>query len=118
MKYKTNTRLVFVLLGTILSLNNSLSYGQLNWFEDKYQATGQICASSWEKEEADVACHQLGYRGGLSTIYPKSNVLPFLVNSTNCTGQEQNLEDCIRTEDLCESGYSAGVICFNMSGYF
>ncbi|XP_071170255.1 scavenger receptor cysteine-rich domain-containing protein DMBT1-like [Mytilus edulis] len=106
-----------VVNGTILSLNNSLSYGQLNWFEDKYQATGQICASSWDKEEAEVACHQLGYRGGLSTIYPKSNVLPFLVNSINCTGQEQNLEDCIRTEDLCESGYSAGVICFNMSGF-
>ncbi|XP_076105165.1 uncharacterized protein LOC143073475 isoform X2 [Mytilus galloprovincialis] len=106
-----------VVNGTILSLNNSLSYGQLNWFEDKYQATGQICTSSWDKEEAEVACHQLGYRGGLSTIYPKSNELPFLVNSINCTGQEQNLEDCIRTEDLCESGYSAGVICFNMSGF-
>ncbi|XP_063435793.1 uncharacterized protein LOC134716719 [Mytilus trossulus] len=106
-----------VVNGTILSLNNSLSYGQLNWFEDKFQATGQICASSWGNTEAEVACHQLGYRGGLSTIYPKSNKLPFLVNSINCTGQEQNLEDCIRTEDLCESGYSAGLICFNTSGF-
>ncbi|XP_052102367.1 scavenger receptor cysteine-rich domain superfamily protein-like isoform X2 [Mytilus californianus] len=105
-----------VVNGTHLSLNNSLSYGQLNWFEDKFQATGQICASSWGKEEAEVACHQLGYGGGLPAAYPKSNELPFLINSINCTGQEQNLDHCIRTEDFCESVFSAGVICFNTSG--
>ncbi|KAK3098541.1 hypothetical protein FSP39_020457 [Pinctada imbricata] len=77
---------------------------------------GQICTSYWSEEDANVTCFELGYRGGVTTVYPATDSEPFLLTGIQCTGSERRLADCYTEVQICyDSGLRAGVVCFDRS---
>ena len=78
---------------------------------------GTVCDSySWDQQEADVVCRQLGYDGAL--IVPRG--VPFGRGTgiqwwidIKCTGNESSLSDCRQTTQpgYCYHYYDASVIC-------
>jgi len=64
---------------------------------------GTVCDDSWGKEDADVACRQLGYAGGASLeqikcsalgIPEASSSVRIWLDDLSCDGSESNLLDC------------------------
>mmetsp|Transcript_5358 Transcript_5358/g.15846 ORF Transcript_5358/g.15846 Transcript_5358/m.15846 type:complete len:521 (+) Transcript_5358:886-2448(+) len=81
---------------------------------------GTVCDDSWGKEDADVACRQLGYAGGASLeqikcsalgIPEASSSVRIWLDDLSCDGSESNLLDCAdraighhnckHSEDVC-----------------
>ncbi|XP_061193623.1 deleted in malignant brain tumors 1 protein-like [Saccostrea echinata] len=73
-----------------------------------------VCSSSWDRNDAAVACRSQGYSGGLSVSLPttinrrKEN---WFLNSMYCNGNEDSLLKCARSiSTSCNS--EAGVLCY------
>jgi len=57
---------------------------------------GTVCDNSWDTDDADVACRQLGYSRAFiadATSEPGDG-LPILFDEVNCTGNESFLWEC------------------------
>ncbi|XP_022110413.1 uncharacterized protein LOC110989982 isoform X2 [Acanthaster planci] len=78
---------------------------------------GTICGNSWDIEDAQVACRQLGFPNATSAI--KGGILgsgtgPIHLSNISCTGLEDNLEQCLHTRNPthnCNHSQDAGVTC-------
>ena len=71
----------------------------------------------WGTEEAQVACRQLGYSGGIPITEIDGTTSPpiyFLLDGVKCDGAEEKLLDCEHAErgiHDCTSLEYAGVFC-------
>lgn len=82
---------------------------------------GTVCADGWDDKAANVACRQIGYRGGAAYRPPKNYSSINLMDKVRCTGLEKSLNECSYERWNVGTGcdfYSdrAGVFCYNDSG--
>ena len=78
---------------------------------------GHVCDASWDMQDAEVVCHQLGYKRALiatvGTAFGNFGGPKIWLQSVQCLGREQKLKDC----RLSTWGYlkrscgRAGVVC-------
>ena len=79
---------------------------------------GRVCDNSWDFEDAEVVCRQLGF-SGVDRItccgwYFGKGSGPALIDDIDCKGNEESLFHCRHVgKDLasCSRRDSAGVIC-------
>ena len=94
---------------------NSLSFGRVEVFH--MGVWGTICDHSWDLQDANVVCRQLGYDGALSApryaAFGQGNG-PIWLDYVQCVGDEIVISDCYHTgwEFLnCRHNREAGVVC-------
>ncbi|XP_066024208.1 deleted in malignant brain tumors 1 protein isoform X2 [Pocillopora verrucosa] len=99
----------------LVSSTNSLSSGRVEVF---YNGTwGTICGDSWDLQDADVVCRQLGFNGASSA--PADAVFgqgtgPIWLDDVNCEGNETSITQCNYGGwgvHNCGYGKNAGVVC-------
>ena len=78
---------------------------------------GTVCDDSWDINDANVVCHQLGYSGATSApgqAFFGAGSGPIHYDDVGCTGSEARLADCshrgIGVEN-CAHSEDAGVVC-------
>ena len=77
---------------------------------------GTICADGWGKEDARVACRQLGFPDikALQGINVPSGSGKIWLDEVACTGTEQNIASCVHDgwgKHDCSHSEDAGVEC-------
>ncbi|XP_064650715.1 deleted in malignant brain tumors 1 protein-like [Lineus longissimus] len=77
---------------------------------------GTIFNSTWDINDATVACKQMGYKGAIKVGHFGAGNRNILLDGINCTGTEAKLEDCRHTPwgDASSNGateMAAGVEC-------
>ena len=93
----------------------SPSLGRIEVF---YNGTwGTICDDSWDTQDAEVVCRQLGYDGALSAPH----AAPFgrgtgqiWLDDVQCVGKEISISECYHRgwgDHNCWHGEDAGVVC-------
>ena len=104
------------------SPTNSPSSGRV---EVQYSGTwGRICGHSWDLQEADVVCRQLGYDGALSAPrWPAFGHAtgPIWLNELQCGGNETSVSQCSHGGWgvlYCRNHMDAGVVCSQPKGKF
>ena len=89
------------------------SYGQLQVYHDGQW--GLVCEGNFGREEAQVACRQLGFADGEESYGGAgSGGLPFWLKGVKCAGTESRLVGCSHRglqEHYCGSFDIAGVEC-------
>ena len=76
---------------------------------------GTVCGNSWDLQDAQVVCRQLGYDG--ASAAPRSAAFgpgtgAIWINDIQCTGNEASLSDCRQnTLHYCGHGSDASVVC-------
>lgn len=79
---------------------------------------GYVCDDSWDKNDADVACRQLGYTSAKSTdtgILIETRKFPYLIDDVECAGDETRLIDCVHTSRHdCGTGEHVSIECQNL----
>ncbi|XP_022080315.1 uncharacterized protein LOC110973646 isoform X1 [Acanthaster planci] len=76
---------------------------------------GTICDDSWDLQDADVVCRQLGYGAAVSA--PKEALFchgsgPIVYSNVNCVGNESMLQSCdLLTSHNCVHDEDAGAVC-------
>ncbi|XP_078379682.1 scavenger receptor cysteine-rich domain-containing protein DMBT1-like isoform X2 [Oculina patagonica] len=78
---------------------------------------GTVCDDSWDLQDAQVVCHQLGYDG--ASAAPRNAAFGegtgvIWMNEVQCTGDEASLSDCRRHDislNFCSHYYDASVVC-------
>ncbi|XP_052791481.1 deleted in malignant brain tumors 1 protein-like isoform X3 [Mya arenaria] len=87
--------------------------------------TGRICADDWDDNDAKVVCRQLGYANGQAYYHYKWSTgrgenAPFWTSQVNCTGNEQNFEECQKVKygqvKDCIGRHYAGALCYQKFG--
>ena len=94
---------------------NSLSSGRVEVLH--MGVWGTICDHSWDLQDANVVCRQLGYDGALSA--PRYAAFgqgtgPIWLDYVQCVGDEIGISDCYHTGwELfnCRHNRDAGVVC-------
>ena len=98
-----------------MSSTNSLSSGRVEVF---YNGTwGTVCDDSWDLQDADVVCRQLGYNGALSA--PRAAAFekgtgPIWLDDVGCFGNEKSIFQCGHQGwgvENCWHSEDAGVVC-------
>ena len=84
---------------------------------------GTICGYSWDLQDADVVCRQLGYDGALSAPTRLEFVeSPVWLNRMQCEGNETSVSQCSHSgwgEVYSNCWYyHAGVVCRPPEGKF
>jgi ribosomal protein L13E len=83
---------------------------------------GTICDSTWSRQDATVACKQMGFDGGFNVpddLTPAGySIQPILLDNVQCKGNEQTLCECshspwTQANALCSHDRDIGVFCFN-----
>ena len=82
---------------------------------------GRVCMQGWDNKDANVACKQLGFAGGVSYLHIMKNRKPIMMRNVSCTGDESALDQCnsSSTPHLGECHYEAndaGVLCYKTPG--
>jgi len=80
-----------------------------------------VCHNGWDFPDANVVCKSLGFIGATDfttkSVFGLSNTY-FKVSSVDCRGDENNLSECPKSEDVrtCDSNTVAGVYCTPLVG--
>ena len=80
---------------------------------------GGICDHGFNINEANVVCHQLGFKLGASKVHkdgrgdsPRDRVV---LDSLSCNGDEKNIEECKRSDKVtCNALQMVSVTCQNV----
>ena len=104
----------------LVSPTNSLSSGRVEVF---YNGTwGTICDHSWDLQDADVVCRQLGYNGAtsapLAAAFGQATGQIWL-NNVRCFGNEKSISQCSHQGwgvENCGHSRDAGVVCRQLKG--
>ena len=76
---------------------------------------GTVCDTSWDLEDANVACRQIGYPSASRAVrggHYGRGTGPIHLDDLRCSGLERNLESCEHTGGhYCNHTMDAGVIC-------
>ncbi|KAL4227837.1 scavenger receptor [Mactra antiquata] len=72
---------------------------------------GYVCGEFWDDIDADIACKQLGFSGGVSAYGSSDWKLPILVNNINCTGDESAWSACSIEDVFCYNDKVGAVFC-------
>ena len=116
-------KLAYILTLTTVRLVNSINLLSSGRVEVFYNGTwGTICDDSWDLQDADVVCRQLGYNGASSA--PADAVFgqgtgPIWLDDVNCEGNETLITQCSRGGwgvHNCGRGKNAGVVCRQLKG--
>ena len=78
---------------------------------------GTICGNSWDFQDANVVCRQLGFEEALATFRnagsgPRTG--PVWLNEVRCVGNESSISECVHIgwgDHDCWHNYDAGVVC-------
>jgi len=77
---------------------------------------GPVCDHNWSNRSANVVCKQLGFtNGGVATTGSHFGHVPpkYALDDVDCEGDEEHIKECQHTtNDNCDSGDAAGVICY------
>ena len=102
--------------GALRLVGGDGSYGRLQVYHD--DRWGLVCEGNFGREEAQVACRQLGFADGEEGFGGAgSGGLPFWLNGVQCDGTESRLVDCSHRglrEHYCGSFDITGVECSEM----
>ncbi|XP_071798713.1 scavenger receptor cysteine-rich domain-containing group B protein-like isoform X2 [Asterias amurensis] len=76
----------------------------------------KVCDDEWDTNDAEVVCHQLGYKGArgytTSATYPASEGSKFVMSDVACAGSETRLVNCpYDSTPTCFYFEVAGVQC-------
>lgn len=98
---------------------SSLRDGQVEIYTR--QGYGIVCSNKWDKQDADVACRQMGFLRGAEKIsagkFSGSPGSRLFLNNVNCRDQAQTLQDCNwETVTACPAGNTARVVCLQNEG--
>ena len=80
---------------------------------------GTICSNGWDRNDAKVACKQLGFEDGEevhNAFYGQGYGLPIMVDHVACNGHESMLGDCPNSgygSNTCLHDQDAGVRCYS-----
>ncbi|KAK6180370.1 hypothetical protein SNE40_012539 [Patella caerulea] len=82
---------------------------------------GRVCMQGWEDVDANLACKDIGFKGGVSYLHIVKNTKAILIRNVSCTEQDNSFSDCSyeTTPDREQCGFDAndgGVICYRKSG--
>ena len=83
---------------------------------------GTVCNSGWDKDDATVVCHQLGFHGEADAVTnlnfgSASLSVPIWLSNVQCNGTEDYIVDCAQNNlgsNNCNHNQDAGVICTGM----
>ncbi|XP_022799235.1 deleted in malignant brain tumors 1 protein-like, partial [Stylophora pistillata] len=99
----------------LVSPSNSFSSGRVEvWFNGTW---GTICDNSWDLQDADVVCRQLGYDGALSAPGNATfgqGIGQIWLEDVKCAGNETLIAECSHGEwgaHNCGHVKDAGVVC-------
>ena len=99
----------------LLNSNNSPFSGRV---EVLYRGTwGTICGHSWDLQDADVVCRQLGYDGAISAFRNGEfgqGIGPIWLANVQCVGNEISITQCNHRGwgvVNCRHYQDAGVVC-------
>ena len=116
-------KLSYILTLTTVRLTssaNSLSSGRVEMF---YNGTwGTICHDSWDLQDAEVVCRQLGYNGASSAPLAaafEQGTGQIWLDDVNCEGNETLITQCSHGGwgvHNCGRGKNAGVVCRQLKG--
>ena len=98
-----------------MNSNNSPSSGRV---EVRYKGVwGTICDYSWDLQDADVVCRQLGYEGALAATHNSAfgrGTRHIWLADVDCGGKETSISQCSHRGweiHSCYHSSDAGVIC-------
>ena len=116
-------KLTYILTLTTVRLvnsTNSLSSGRVEVF---YNGTwGTICVDSWDLQDAEVVCRQLGYNGASSAPVDAlfgQGTGPIWLDDVHCEGNETSITQCSHRGwgvHNCGHDKNANVVCRQLKG--
>ena len=78
---------------------------------------GTICSDSWDLQDAEVVCHQLGYDGALRAVRNAAfgqGTGQIWLDDVRCVGNERSIAHCSHLgwgAHNCRHDKDAGVVC-------